>query len=220
MHSNFAEAVAFSEDLSFAENGYAIVPNLVSREIMNIAWRYYLMYLRTPGDYYGMHEKVKALDRYADALGESLLVAIKPRIEAIVGKQLVPTYSLARIYTPESRLTKHVDRKACEISATVTVGYRNVASLWPIFVESRGQDVPITLDIGDAMIYRGMDLPHWREQLPEGAWCQLFFHFVDAHGELLCQTYDGRSSLGPVPRSSILEPARPESANMDEYQEN
>lgn len=215
MRTEFAEAVGFTEDEAFQENGYTIVPGLVSRDMMNVAWRYYLMYLRMPGGYYGMHDKVKALDRYADALGESLLIAIKPKIEAVVGLSLVPTYSLARIYTPESRLFKHVDRKACEISATVTVGYRNVESLWPIFVESDGKDVPVTLDIGDAMVYRGMDVPHWREPLPQGAWCQLFFHFVDAHGELLCQTYDGRSSIGPVPRSSILDPNAPEFEPVD-----
>jgi hypothetical protein len=132
-----------------------------------------------------------------------MMPKVQERIEARIGRRLLPTYSYARIYTTESILTRHVDRGACEISATMTVGYRNADGLWPIMVESDGQDIAVPLDVGDALIYRGMELPHWREPLPRGIWCQLFFHFVDAEGEMTDLRYDGRGRLGPVWPGSV-----------------
>ena len=76
------------------------------------------------------------------------------------------------------------------------MGFKNPA-LWPIFVQQDGRDIEIDLDVGDALIYRGMGLPHWRESLDSGFWCQLFLHFVDAEGALTEQRFDGGGRLGP-----------------------
>ncbi|WP_434030664.1 DUF6817 domain-containing protein [[Pseudomonas] boreopolis] len=186
---------ADAEAQLFAQRGYLVIRNLLSRRFMEVALRYYLSYLKV-GSYYGVDERTQALDRYADAFGEALFPEIQPVIEQRIGKKLLPTYSFARIYTTESRLSRHVDRGACEISATLTVGFKSPV-LWPIFVHQGGRDIGIDLDVGDALIYRGMDLPHWREPLDSGFWCQLFFHFVDAEGALTEQRFDGRGRLGP-----------------------
>ncbi len=180
----------------FALLGYEVCPGMMSKDILALAWRYYLSYTGLAG-YYTVKPGLNAMDRYADALGEAMLPTVQTRIEQTTGLKLLPTYSFARIYTTESRLHKHVDRGACEVSATMTVGYRNVAELWPILVESEGVAVPLALDVGDALIYRGMTLPHWREPLPSGLWCQLFFHFVEAGGEMVGLALDGRGRLGP-----------------------
>jgi hypothetical protein len=47
------------------------------------------------------------------------------------------------------------------------------------------------------MAYKGMVVPHWREPLAKGIWCQLFFHFVAADGPLSGHIYDDRGHLGP-----------------------
>lgn len=179
----------------FAQRGYVVARNLLSRRMMDIALRYYLSYLKYDG-YYSVSDSTRALNRYADALGEALIPEIQPQIEQKIGKKLLATYSFARIYTTDSILTPHVDRGACEISATVTVGFKS-SSLWPIFVQQGGNDIAVELDVGDALIYRGMDLPHWREPLQSGFWCQLFFHFVDAEGSMTEHQFDGRGRLGP-----------------------
>jgi hypothetical protein len=182
---------------SFEQHGYAVIRNLLSRRFLDVALRYYLSYLKVPG-YYTFGDDNHALNRYADALGEAFIPEVMPQIERRTGRKLVPTYSFARIYTTESRLDKHVDRESCEISATLTVGFKTDGGLWPIHLECAGNDVAIELDVGDALVYRGADLPHWREPLESGFWCQLFFHFVDADGEFAAQRFDGRSRLGPV----------------------
>lgn len=195
-NSNFASVDVSRVASSFDEKGYSIIQRLLPRDLLGIAFRYYLSYVGLPG-YYTVDKDILAMDRYVDALGEAMMPGVQRQIEALYGLRLLPTYSFARIYTTESRLTKHVDRGACEVSATMTVGFSNTDELWPIYVESDGDEIPVRLDVGDALVYRGMELPHWREPLPKGVWCQLFFHFVLADGAKADLHYDGRGRLGP-----------------------
>ena len=192
------------EDRSdFARRKYARLPGLFASDVLDIAFRYYLSYVAVEG-YFHTHPRYHALDRYADALGEAMMPLVQKRVEDHVGSRLLPTYSFARIYTTESILKKHVDRGACEYSVTLTVGYRNTNGLWPIFVESEGEMLSVELDVGDAMVYKGMEVPHWRESLPQGIWCQLFVHFVAADGPLAGHVYDDREHLGPTFDVSLL----------------
>lgn len=183
-------------EVEFDSKGYTVIRQLAPLELVNVAFRYYLSYVALPG-YYNAANRHRSLDRYIDALSEAMFPMVQAKLEEALSRKLLPTYSFARIYTTDSVLEKHVDRGGCEISATMTVGYRNVRGLWPVLVESDGADIPIELDAGDALIYRGMELPHWREQLPQGIWCQVFFHFVDAAGDMTSLAFDGRGRLGP-----------------------
>jgi len=50
--------------------------------------------------------------------------------------------------------------------------------------EHIGDTTSIILDEGDAVIYRGCELPHWREAYNEGTkLAQVFLHYVDANGK-------------------------------------
>lgn len=187
---------------TFHERGYLSIPSVFPRMLMDIALRYYLSYVGRPG-YYVVKDTHKALDRYADALSEAMMPTIQQTLERSIGLALLPTYSFARIYTTESTLTKHVDRGACEISATMTIGCRNVRGLWPIYVEKDGKAVGVELSPGDVLAYRGMELPHWREPLSEGIWCQVFFHFVQKGGRFADQVYDGRGRMGPLTDDAV-----------------
>jgi PKHD-type hydroxylase len=66
-----------------------------------------------------------------------------------------------------------------------------------------GQDIyvkniaEIKMNIGDAVLYRGMDKWHWREFYKEGKWqAQVFLHYVDKNGPHSEWKYDKRPSLG------------------------
>jgi hypothetical protein len=122
---------------------------------------------------------------------DQLLVDLLPYFEKACGKRLYPTYSYARLYKPGDELKKHKDRPACEISATVTLGFEG--NVWPIYMAGNKVD----MQVGDAVLYRGMDVEHWREKYTEGQWqAQVFLHYVDADGPHADQKYDGKTSLG------------------------
>lgn len=140
-----------------------------------------------------------------------LLDRVGYRIENILDIQLFSTYSFSRIYHKGDVLDCHTDRNACEISITVTLGYGG-KSVWPFVILPKnetlkytnpvgisggdygGESINITPDIsqklkrvsanvGDGILYRGIELGHGRDGYIEGDWqAQVFLHFVDANG--------------------------------------
>lgn len=128
---------------------------------------------------------------------DKLLEDLLPHFERASGKRLYPTYSYARLYKSGEELKNHRDRPACEISATLTLGYSG--KQWAIYMgdhEDKTNASEIMMNVGDAVLYRGMDKWHWREKF-EGDWqAQVFLHYVDADGPHADQKYDGRDSLG------------------------
>lgn len=122
---------------------------------------------------------------------DKLLQDLLPYFEKACGKRLYPTYSYARLYKPGEELKKHTDRPACEISATVTLGFDG--NPWSIYMAGN----KVNMQVGDAVLYKGMEVEHWREKYTEGQWqAQVFLHYVDADGPHADQKYDGRTSLG------------------------
>lgn len=130
-------------------------------------------------------------------LFDSLLEQVQPAIEEITGKKLYPTYSYARWYQPGDELKIHRDRPSCEISVTITLGFEG--NPWPIYMgydKDKQNCNKIDMQIGDAVIYRGMEMYHWREKYVEGKWqAQVFLHYVDADGPHAEWKYDKREKL-------------------------
>jgi hypothetical protein len=114
---------------------------------------------------------------YGDPFSESLLLTKKKKMEEITGLKLLPTYSYYRMYINGSILEKHSDRPSCEISVTVCLA--SSGEDWPIYMEGAS----CSLNPGEAVVYLGCDLNHWREEF-KGDYCsQSFLHYVDANGK-------------------------------------
>jgi len=130
---------------------------------------------------------------------DKLLEALVPYFEEKSGLKLYPTYSYARLYNQQGEeLKNHRDRPACEISATITLGFEG--NVWSIYMgdqEDKTNSLKIDMAIGDAVMYRGCDKYHWREPYVEGKWqAQVFLHYVDQNGPHAEWKYDKRESLG------------------------
>jgi hypothetical protein len=98
-------------------------------------------------------------------------------------------------------LKKHIDRPACEISTTVCFGqYYTLMDedyRWGMYV---GEDTLIKQSVGDGIIYRGCEIPHWRDEFgagPNSYQVQAFFHYIDKNGPFYPDwAYDTRPNLG------------------------
>jgi predicted 2-oxoglutarate/Fe(II)-dependent dioxygenase YbiX len=126
---------------------------------------------------------------------DKLLVDLLPHFEKASGKRLYPTYSYARLYKTGVKLEIHTDRPACEISATLTLGFDGKA--WPIYMGDEGgvNASKIEMAVGDAVLYRGMEKHHWRKKF-KGEWqAQVFLHYVDADGPHKEWKFDKRQGL-------------------------
>lgn len=144
---------------------------------------------------------------------DKLLLDLLPHFEQASGLKLLPTYAYARLYAPGETLKIHKDRPACEVSATVTLGFDGEG--WPIYMGTPSEKETeharldsydktvyadnvgkIEMDVGDAVLYRGCELYHWRDEYKEGKWqAQVFLHYVDANGPNKEWIYDKRKNL-------------------------
>ncbi|MBO0716964.1 MAG: hypothetical protein J2P55_06475, partial [Rhizobiales bacterium] len=131
---------------------------------------------------------------YGDSTFDGLLEYLRPRIEESSGLSLLPTYSYFRLYKRGDALPRHRDRPACEISVSLNIGQKP-SDPWPLFVESDRESYAALLNPGDGLLYRGIDLFHWREAYRGEALGQVFLHYVDRDGPHADQKFDGRPTL-------------------------
>lgn len=182
----------------FKDHGYCIVRSAISNELRDIITQYALfdeMQDFNPDT----DQVVGAHSKYADPAMESILLHLHKTMEENTGLQLYPTYSFYRVYRNGDELTPHRDRPSCEISATLcfNYSYNDTQYTWPIYIGEGGNAAD--LKPGDMLIYRGCDLPHWRDQFDVDAdtWhVQGFFHYVDANGPYAEYKNDKRSTIG------------------------
>jgi len=195
----------------FKKNGYTLIKNAINPELRDVITQYALfdeMQDFTPDG----SQVPNAHSKYADPAMEAMLLNLHPKIEKYTGLELYPTYSFYRVYRNGDELIPHTDRPSCEISATVCFNYSYFYSpddthiegssadsrssyCWPIYMAGN----KIVMEPGDLVVYRGIDVEHWREQFlpPEDSWhVQAFFHYVDANGPCSECKFDKRSSIG------------------------
>lgn len=156
-------------------------------------------------------------------LFDSLLEQLTPQIEAVTKKKLFPTYSYARWYKTGNELLFHRDRASCEYSVTITLGMNG--NPWPILMANPSTNTNdpfnttaygqkfhhappsvIPMQIGDAVIYKGEEVWHWREKYKEGEWqLQVFLHYVDQEGPHKDFKYDKRPKLAHHENNNLLD---------------
>ena len=124
-----------------------------------------------------------AFTLYADPAMETLLGGMTNVIGSLVGLTLDPTYSFCRIYKKDHELKPHKDRPACEISATVCLGYEENTP-WSINMQNEESETVTTVSMkqGDAVIYRGCDVVHGRDPYAGKQQGQVFLHYNDMNG--------------------------------------
>jgi len=193
MQDGQAGTISEEQVSGFQESGYCIIRQAIAPDMIIVFENYALM--QRFNNYYLHDEETHSQWRYADVMGESLLLFLQPLMEKISACDLYPTNSVLRIYQNSGILKKNLDRPTCEYSATLIIGY-DAGNLYPIWVKSNNESVPIYLDRGDMLVYKGCEVEHWRETFTGRNWIQLFLHYVNANGEFRNLKNDGRLMIG------------------------
>jgi hypothetical protein len=182
----------------FEKHGCVLVKNFVDEQTIAVVSQYFENKIRR-GEWVQTTKNGDPTSRYAyysDPLIEVLLQASKEAVEYATGKELIPTYSYSRVYQPGESLKPHVDRPACEISVTVNVATKGDIS--PVYTQY-GQNDPEkhVLNPGDAVVYMGCDVMHWRQPLKDGQLnVQFMLHYVDKNGPNAEYAKDKRVDYG------------------------
>lgn len=179
---------------AFRRQGYVVIPQLIDCTLADFLWSY--VHTRFASLLLGSGGPLvpNSLGGYGDPAFEGLLEFLRPRIEESTGLLLYPTYSLFRLYRHGNVLKRHRDRPACEISVSLNIG-QTPAEPWPIFVEGDAGPHAAPLTPGDALLYRGIDLFHWREPYAGKQLVQVFLHYVDRYGPHAGCKFDERKTL-------------------------
>ena len=194
------------------KNNYKVIKQAISKELADFVYSYFLTkrkvarvffddrYISPFNNDWGVWndpQVPETYSHYSDIAMETLLEKLVEPMSKETGLNLIPTYSYARIYKKGDVLKRHKDRYSCEVSMTMNLG----GDSWPIYLEPSGETdkegVKIDLEPGDALIYRGCEVEHWREVF-EGENCgQVFLHYNDASSENAQKNkYDRRPFLG------------------------
>jgi len=137
------------------------------------------------------HQDGASLACYGVPIIEALLVNKLELIRTKTKKNLAPTNSFFRIYNKYAYLKEHTDRPTCEWSITVCIDSCGTCD-WPI--KMNGKDY--SLNPGQAIIYRGCDWKHSREEFLGDWQFQCFLHFIDLDGPNKNYLLDNRKVLG------------------------
>ena len=143
---------------------------------------------------------------YCDSLMESLLLYTKPKIEQIISRKIIPAYSYYRVYKPGDILKEHSDRESCELSVSITLGYKyndmDDNYKWSLYAYAGDEKRYLDCEPGDAVIYRGCDLIHGRDRFDAGEYSyqvQVFLHYIFEDGPYANKhKYDGRPGIGYI----------------------
>ena len=189
----------------FDKNGYVILSGALPKEECDTLVAY-MFDLYEKGQLVKDEQCPLSDSVYGDPVFDDLLVKFAAPIGKQVGRKLLPTYTYCRIYRKGEILKKHKDRPACEISATMTLGY-NAKNVWKIFFDEE-KEVPVELEVGEMAVYKGCDSLHWRPAF-KGEWqVQVFFHYVDADGPYAHHAKDGRPDYGIQKHKNVEVPKR------------
>ena len=190
----------------FKKNKYTIVRQAISKDLAAFianyfcmqkqvydtckATRYFSPFENIIGNYENEEEQIpNTYSQYGNMAMETLILKIQPVMEKATGLKLYPAYTYARIYKKGDVLKRHKDRFSCEISTTMNLGGDD----WPLYLEpdsSKGgtkegvgyvsentKGVRVDLKPGDMMVYKGMELEHWRNKFKGKECIQVFLHY-------------------------------------------
>ena len=146
-----------------AIKNYKIIKNFISEEECD---RIYNKMLLLKGAGEGGYDPIctKSWSFYSFASPE-FIDKVKDKFEELFETELMYTFDYSRIYGEGEVLIPHTDRTMCQYATTINV--RNTGEPWTFYVRDPDtkEDISINMTKGDAVLYRGSEITHWREPL-------------------------------------------------------
>jgi len=164
--------------------GYLPAKGLLEPSLARVVYKTLLLH-QWRGECYRDNHVPTAATVVNTAMTDALLLELRPRIEAVAGCRIVPTYSYARVYFRDDGFIRHYDRGSCEVSVSIHVGRDGgEASLW------FPPNSKVEMEEGDGVVYLGCDTDHWRERFNGKTMGQLLLHYVVAGGAHVAEYFD------------------------------
>ena len=165
----------------FKKSGYAVIKNAIENSEVDRLYQYTLKQAKLGNLDDGQVPGSPAF--YQDKQVVEVQKKIVPAFEKILQIQLKPVFCYNRIYRTGAILRMHKDSTRAEISATINLGQQGEPwDLWLVDYDENTRK--IVLNPGDALVYYGSKLHHWRGKLTNADYVsQIMFHCVDRNGK-------------------------------------
>lgn len=188
----------------FGRDGYQVLRGVLPAPMCQFIANYFVLLVANNYMVLDDGQVEKGYGGYGLPLSETLLETLRPTVTRVADAPLFSTYSYARVYLKGAVLERHTDRPACEVSCSVTIDFDSTQP-WPFCLETRdGRPQQIAMGRGDALVYSGPEVPHWREAFLGDSQLQIFLHYVRQDGPNAHLRYDRRPRLG-APQSKELQ---------------
>jgi len=165
------------------ERGFAPVGRLMHPFHIAALRRYYRYRLRNGLIRLGDNQSEQRYIAHNDSVARFFHELLTKAVTQMLGHAVKPSYVYLSSYLGGSELEKHNDRPQCEYSISFCLDYSPepmCQTPWPLHLETKHERVTVYQAIGDGLLYRGRDLPHYRFPLRMGhTSTHLFFHYVD-----------------------------------------
>jgi hypothetical protein len=168
----------------FRESGYAPVSNLIHPFQLGELRRHFRRRIRRGAIQLGDTQSPRRYIAHNEPAARFFHLQLTKAVSDMVGEAVKPSYVYMASYLSGARLEKHTDREQCEFSITLCLDYApepRAATPWPLYLDTRVGTVTVYQCLGDGLLYRGRELPHYRRTLAEGnTSTSIFFHYVPA----------------------------------------
>ena len=166
----------------FRKGGYAPLQGLIHPFHLGAMRTYYRQLIRDGGMPLGDAQTSRRYFAHNERIACFFHHQLSAVVGDIVGAPVKPSYVYVASYQPGARLLKHTDRPQCEYSISMCIDFTPEPSRqtpWPLRLETKNGPVKVFQGIGDALLYRGPELPHYRTTLAKGCTStSIFFHYV------------------------------------------
>lgn len=184
---------AWTRNENFDKNGYLIIQNLYNSEDLYHPLpkeRGVVRYYGKNIDQFSIDPKEQSEDsqtdevllRYWHPQYRQIHTEIRIKLEEILGRKLYNTYYCDNFYfvgESEPLRLEHESGEIC-VSIHISTNLEGEDSKWPLWIKTpdtysdknknqilvSGEYLPIILDSGDAIVYKGCERPHYRDPLP------------------------------------------------------
>lgn len=201
-----------SETDAYRRDGHVALPGLFAPEVLSAFYARMQADLKAAGRPLGSWTargpllKGEALEVYSHyyAPMQGFLWGLTPRMAAVAGRDLLPTYAYFRAYRQGDVCRVHGDRHACEHSLSLTIAYGEDKP-WALSVATARTepDGVVTEDFagaaygsvamrpGDGVAYQGTHHRHGRLEPNPNSWsAHIFLHWVDRDGPYAAEAFD------------------------------
>jgi hypothetical protein len=165
-----------------AREGWVRLPGLLPRPLL-ASLQGYVAPLIGEGHLRFNDAQSRRYFQHGEALSVWLHQQLEPVLQDLVAEPIKRSYAFLGGYVGGSDLKRHTDREQCEYTLSLTLDAQpgpGRADAWPLgLVDRRGRERWARLAPGDALLFKGRELPHFRAPLAEGRRStSAFLHFV------------------------------------------